>query len=97
MAEKDIERLLVREVKKMGGEVYKWTSPGNRGVPDRIVILPDHTVTFVELKVQKGYESPLQKEQKKRLQKVGATVETLYGQDQVDDFLRRCKRRLCNL
>ena len=41
MREKDIERILVTEVKKLGGRAYKWTSPGNDGVPDRIVIFPD--------------------------------------------------------
>ena len=41
MREKDIEKVLVAEVKKLGGRAYKWTSPGNDGVPDRIVIFPE--------------------------------------------------------
>ncbi|MFR1871644.1 MAG: VRR-NUC domain-containing protein, partial [Coprococcus sp.] len=34
MSEKEIEKLLVQEVKKLGGRAYKWVSPGNNGVPD---------------------------------------------------------------
>ena len=40
MREKDIEKILVAEVRKLGGRAYKWVSPGNDGVPDRIVIFP---------------------------------------------------------
>ena len=37
MREKEIEKILVLEVKKLGGRAYKWISPGNDGVPDRCV------------------------------------------------------------
>ena len=40
MREKEIEKILVTGVKKLGGRAYKCASPGNDGVPDRIVILP---------------------------------------------------------
>lgn len=45
-----IERHLVNEVKKAGGIAYKFTSPGRRGVPDRIVLLPNGKIIFVECK-----------------------------------------------
>ena len=48
--EKDIEKRLVREVKKLGGLCLKWVSPGNSGVPDRIVLMPGGKAIFVELK-----------------------------------------------
>ena len=50
MKERDIEVLLRDGVKQLGGKAYKWVSPGNAGVPDRIVILPGGKVIFVELK-----------------------------------------------
>ena len=50
MRERDIEKCLVSEVKKLGGRAYKWTSPGNDGVPDRIVIFPGRPPVFVGLK-----------------------------------------------
>lgn len=50
MLEKEIEAHLVKRMKGIGGECYKWSSPGNRGVPDRICIFPNGVVVFVELK-----------------------------------------------
>ena len=52
MREKDIEKILVNGVKDVGGRAYKWVSPGNNGVPDRIVILPEGRIVFVELKTE---------------------------------------------
>lgn len=50
MLEKEIEKILVQEVKKLGGRAYKWVSPGNNGVPDRIIIFPGQMPIFTELK-----------------------------------------------
>lgn len=52
--EKEVEAYLVRRVKALGGQCLKWVSPGNSGVPDRIVLLPGGHVCFVELKQPKG-------------------------------------------
>ena len=38
MRESSIESYLVRKVKEHGGLCYKFVSPGNPGVPDRIII-----------------------------------------------------------
>lgn len=94
MLEKDIEKILVNGVKKLGGRAYKWVSPGNDGVPDRIVILPGLRPVFVELKTEKGQLSALQKVQIKRLQELGQEVEVLYGLPQVRDFLDECRHRI---
>ena len=58
MQEKEIEKILVAEVKKLGGRAYKWVSPGNDGVPDRIVVFPNRKPIFVELKACLLYTSP---------------------------------------
>lgn len=91
MREKDIEAVLVREVKRMGGRAYKWTSPGNDGVPDRIVILPNRNPIFVELKTEKGKLSELQRVQIRRLRELGQDVRVLYGLDAVERFLGGCR------
>ena len=54
MRESDIERRLVQGVKKLGGRAYKFVSPGNVGVPDRLVVLPGGIVLFVEVKAPDG-------------------------------------------
>ena len=84
MLEKDIERKLVSEVKKMGGRAYKWVSPGNDGVPDRIVILPGMHPVFVELKTESG------RTQIRRLLDMGQDVRVLKGIREVEQFLENC-------
>ena len=88
MREKDIEKILTENVKKLGGRAYKWTSPGNAGVPDRIVIFPDRTPVFVELKTDKGTLTNLQKVQIDRLKKLGQQVYVVYGIDGVSQFFQ---------
>lgn len=50
MIEKDIEKKFVFELKKIDCIVIKFVSPGNVGVPDRIVIGHYGNFYFVELK-----------------------------------------------
>lgn len=88
MKEKEIEDVLKNEAKKLGGRAYKWVSPGNDGVPDRIVIFPDRPPVFVELKTETGKLSPLQRSQIKRLRDLGQTVFVTYGIDGVSQFFQ---------
>ena len=86
MLESEIEKKLVRESRKMGGMAYKFVSPGNTGVPDRIVILPG-VITFVELKTETGRLSPGQKRQIGKLQDLGMKVVVLHGMKELEEFL----------
>lgn len=87
MLEKDIERKLVAGVKRSGGKAYKFVSPGNVGVPDRIVIWPNGVIHFVELKTSKGVLSRLQGVQVHELQKLNQKVFVLKGADAVAGYL----------
>jgi hypothetical protein len=60
MKESEIETYFKWVVESMGGKTWKFTSPSNRGVSDRIACLPDGTTWFVELKTRGGRLSPLQ-------------------------------------
>ena len=60
--ETDVEQALVRRVKQLGGMAEKFTSPGKRSVPDRLVTLPGNRIIFVELK-RPGQE-PTEKQHK---------------------------------
>lgn len=86
MLEKDIEKLFRDEIKKAGGKAYKFTSPGNDGVPDRIVMLPDGRIVFVELKTDTGKLSKLQELQCKQIAELGQTVRVLHGLSEIRDF-----------
>lgn len=86
MLEKDIEKELVTEVRKLGGRAYKFVSPGNDGVPDRIVIMPDTHVIFAELKTEIGKVTKLQQIQINRLRDLGQDVQIVRGMIGVSIF-----------
>ncbi len=86
MQEKDIEKYLVKRVKEMGGKAYKWVSPGNDGVPDRIVFFFGMTV-LVELKAPGKKPTPLQIAKHKELAKLGQKVLVLDSKESVDEFI----------
>lgn len=88
MLEKEVEKILVSEVKKLGGRAYKWVSPGNDGVTDRIVIFPNRAPVFVELKTERGRLSSLQRVQCKRLKELGQDVRVVYGIDGLSQFFQ---------
>lgn len=88
MREKEIEKILVAEIRKLGGRAYKFVSPGNNGVPDRMVIFPGQAPVFVELKTGKGQLSALQEVQIRRLRELGQKVFVAKGIDGVSQFLQ---------
>lgn len=87
MKESRIESCLVRMVRDRGGLCYKFVSPGNPGVPDRIVITPAGRTVYVELKTEVGRLAAIQKWQHEEMRKRGADVRTLKGLDQVKAFV----------
>lgn len=88
MKESQIEKYLVRKVREKGGLCYKFTSPGNPGVPDRIVITPDGRTIYVELKTDIGRLANIQKWQRSEMEKRRVDVRVLYGMNAVKEFLK---------
>ena len=86
VTEKEIERRLCETVRKCGGLTYKLIGLVN-GLPDRIVILPDGAVWFVELKTEKGRLSKIQQFQIGELEKRGANVRVIRGLDGAREFI----------
>ena len=76
MREREVEKQLVDEVKKRGGLCEKWVS-GSVGWPDRIIILPDGKVGFIEVKRPGEKPRPLQVHRHKQLNKLGMAVYVL--------------------
>ena len=91
MLEREIEKKLVDGVRKLGGRAYKFVSPGNDGVPDRIVVLPGISPVFVELKTETGRLSSLQNVQIKKLKDLGQDVRVLYCLEDVKRFLEEMR------
>jgi hypothetical protein len=88
MREKQIETKLKREVKRIGGLALKFTSPGNAGVPDRIVLLPNGNVVFAELKAPGKNLRPLQIKRKEQLETLGFKVYIIDSYEKVDAFIQ---------
>lgn len=83
MKEAAIEAKLVRMVRERGGLCYKFVSPNQPGVPDRIIITPTGRVVFVELKTEIGRLAKIQKWQIGEMQKRNAEVRVVRGLDEV--------------
>lgn len=87
--EKQIESYLKGRAEEEGALCLKFTSPGTRGVPDRM-ILSNGQVFFVELKRPKGGKlSALQKHWRKKFEAQGFYIHVLKNREEVDDFVER--------
>lgn len=91
MTEKQIEKRIVELVREAGGAAYKFVSPGNAGVPDRLVILPGYRPVFVEVKASSGKLTALQKRQIEKLEKLGQPVMVIQGEKELAIFEKRLR------
>ena len=87
MREKIIERNLVQAVCRMGGLAPKFNSPGWAGVPDRLILLPDTRLAFVEVKAPGETLRPLQVKRKRQLETLGFSVYCIDHPDQIGGVL----------
>ena len=87
MLEKDIEKYFMRRVAQIGGRAYKFVSPSNRGVSDRVVCLPDGTTHFIELKRPGGKLSELQRRFAIEMMTLGQKYEVLWSKEEVDKWI----------
>lgn len=86
-SEKDTERYLSKCMIGLGGLSYKWSSPGNSGVPDRICIFPTGQVVFVELKSEGKKPTELQEFVHRNLRDKRCIVRVLTTKLEVDTFI----------
>lgn len=61
-------------VRDLGGRAYKFTAPGRRSVPDRLIVLPGGTLFFVELKRKGGKPTAKQDVEINYLRSMGLNV-----------------------
>ena len=77
MLERDVEKALCKRVKELGGMCEKFTSPGRRSVPDRLVTLPGGCIIFVELKAPGKTATDLQERDHNRRRALGCDVRVI--------------------
>lgn len=71
MLEKNIEAWFVQAIKKKGGVAIKLISSYTIGLPDRLVLLPQGKIFFVEFKAPGKKLRLLQIAEKNKLEKLG--------------------------
>jgi hypothetical protein len=86
MLEREVERLFCKHVASLGGTAEKFTSPGKRSVPDRLVILPGGRIIFVELKRPRGVATELQLRDHAKRIALGCDVRIISTKDEIDAF-----------
>lgn len=92
MKEKIVENHFIWAVERIGGKTYKFTSPGRKGVADRIACLPDGSTWFVELKTKGGRLSALQKMFMSDMALLNQRYACLWTTEQVDEFIKTLSR-----
>ncbi len=88
MLERDIERVLKLHVEQRGGECFKFVPTHHKGMPDRLVILPNGKYVWVELKAEGGRVSKIQAFRHERLRALGCDVRVVVGKRGVLEFCR---------
>lgn len=93
MLERALERYFRQAVRDLGGRAYKL-APTDKGMPDRMVILPRLGIELVELKTETGRTSPAQDLWHARAASMGVYVTLLSGRAQIDAWAEDRRRDL---
>jgi len=93
MRESTLEKLFVKEVKKRGGLALKFVSPGMSGVSDRIVLMKNGRMAFVELKAPGKKMRPLQIKRKGQLESLGFKVYCIDNKEQIGGVIDEIEKR----
>jgi hypothetical protein len=88
MKEKIVENHFIWAIERAGGKTWKFTSPGRKGVADRIACLPDGSTWFVELKTKGGRLSALQKMFMSDMTLLNQNYMCLWTTEQVDEWVK---------
>ena len=91
MREKNIEQKLVKAVKSAGGIAPKLTCPGFDGMPDRLVLMPEGRIGFVEVKAPGKEPRPLQVRRHEMLRNLGFKVYVLDDSEQIGGIVHEIR------
>ena len=87
MREREIEAALYKAAKKRNGMALKFVSPGLSGVPDRLVLLENGKMGFIELKAPGKQMRKLQEKRKRQLEALGFLVFCIDSKEKVEVVL----------
>lgn len=89
LSENQLEEKLRKKIKELGGIALKFVSPGRAGVPDRIILMPQGKIYFVEMKSPRGEVNPIQKYVFEKFEELGFKVHILNSDDAIKNFLEK--------
>lgn len=92
MNEKLIEKKLKRRVEELQGIALKFSSPYHAGFPDRIVILPNGKIAFVEIKTTGKKPTATQQICINKLKLLGHLAEIVDSDETLDVFIKKIKK-----
>jgi Holliday junction resolvase len=72
--ESAIERRFLKWIKAQGWKALKMQGVGNKGYPDRLILMPNGLVAFIEFKRLNETPRPLQEARIKELKALGHNV-----------------------
>ena len=78
MLESAVEAVFAKRVRQLGGLSFKF-APVHAGNPDRIALLPDGVIRFIELKADGGSLDPAQVLWHRRALALGTVVHVVTG------------------
>lgn len=81
-----VESYLVKKAKQNNMICFKFVSPGNRGVPDRILIGNGKTI-FIETKADGKKPRKLQEKVISKMRNTGATVFVADNKEKIDEII----------
>ena len=85
--EAQLETIFRDRVRSLGGLAIKM-APTERGVPDRMAVMPGGRIYLVELKTETGVLSPIQRHWHDRLAERDVGVVVLRGEGGVKEWVR---------
>ena len=92
MLESEVEKKLCKRVKEeLHGRAFKFVSPGQNGVPDRIILIPMGRIYFVETKAPGKKLRRLQEWVCGLIRDLGFEVIRIDTIDNVEMFIRQVK------
>lgn len=92
-SEKIIERKLVEAVKKEKGMCIKLLCDNLLGLPDRLVLLPNGKIVFVELKTTNQKPRKIQEFMHNKLRALGFQVEVIDRTQGIINFINNYARK----
>lgn len=91
MEERQIENRLRIAVQGAGGIAVKLVCPSYAGMPDRMILLPDGHVAFVEVKAPGEHPRPLQLARHRMLRRLGFQVYVIDGVEQIGGMIEELR------